>query len=268
MDGIRPLDKQVALVTGSSKGIGRAIAIAFARQGASIAVCGRDSGRVDEAVAQIRSADGIAFPFVGGLSSKAECDALAGAVIERMGRIDILVNNAGEVKMEPFLDFSAATWQEHVDVHMSAALYCSQAAARDMVARKSGRIIHISSIAASMGGPGFTAYGPVKAALESLTRVMAVELAPHGISVNAVAPGPVMNEMMVELYGEEALRERAFSIPAGRLATREEVAHAALFFALPASGYITGQVLGVDGGARAAGCYTAGIYRQRKAAPG
>lgn len=265
MHEIRPLADRVALVTGSSNGIGRAIATEFARQGASLAICGRNSARVSETVAAIRNAGGVAEPFVGGLSSKEECDALVGAVIARFGRVDILVNNAGEVKMEPFLNFSAALWQQHLDVHMSAALYCSQEAARDMLTRKSGRIIHISSIAAGMGGPGFTAYGPVKAALESLTRVMAVELAEHGITVNAVAPGPVMNEMMLQLYGEEALRERALSIPARRLATREDVAHAALFFALPVSGYITGQVLGVDGGARAAGCYTAGIYQRRKA---
>ncbi|MCC7342701.1 MAG: SDR family oxidoreductase [Bryobacterales bacterium] len=266
MDGVRPLANQVALVTGSSKGIGQAIAMAFARHGAVVAVCGRDSGRVEDTVSRIREEGGDAHPFVGGLASRADCDALTGAVMGRLGQIDILVNNAGEVKMEPFLEFRAETWQQHLDVHMSAALYCSQAAARDMATRKSGRIIHISSIAAAMGGPGFTAYGAVKAALESLTRVMSVELAPLGIAVNAVAPGPVMNDMMVHLYGEQALRERALTIPAGRLATREEVAHAALFFALPASGYITGQVLGVDGGAKAAGCYTAGIYQKRKAA--
>jgi 3-oxoacyl-[acyl-carrier protein] reductase len=260
------LENKVAIVTGSSNGIGLAIATEFARQGSAVLICGRDSGRVDAAVAKIQGSGGTAHSFTGGLASKAACDALVAAAMDHFGRVDILVNNAGEVKMEPFLDFHAETWQQHLDVHMSAALYCSQAAARDMVKRKAGRIIHISSIAADMGNAGFTGYGAVKAGLEGLTRVMAVELAPHGISVNAVAPGPVMNEMMVQLYGEETLRERAMSIPAGRLATREEVAHAVMFFALPASGYITGQVLGVDGGAKAAGCYTAGIYQQRKAA--
>ncbi len=259
------LANRIAVVTGSSNGIGRAVALEFARRGASVLVCGRDAGRVDATLREIEAEGGTARPFAGELSSKERCDALIETAIQHFGRVDILVNNAGGVKMEPFLDFHSETWREHLDVHVSAALYCSQAAARDMVTRQNGRIIHISSIAAAMGGPGFTAYGPVKAALESLTRVMAVELAEHGISVNTVAPGPVMNDMLVQLYGEETLRERAMSIPAGRLATREEVAHAVLFFALPSSGYITGQVLGVDGGARAAGCYTAGIYRQRKA---
>ncbi|MCZ2155254.1 MAG: SDR family oxidoreductase [Bryobacterales bacterium] len=264
MHEICSLENQTAVVTGSSNGIGKAIALKFARHGAAVLVCGRNSERVHDAVREIQAQGGTAHPFVGTLSSKESCEALINTAVERFGRVDILVNNAGQVKMEPFLDFRSETWLEHLEIHVNAALYCSQAAARNMMTRQSGRIIHISSIAAGMGGPGFTAYGPVKAALESLTRVMAVELAEYGISVNTVAPGPVMNDMLVQLYGEETLKERAMSIPARRLATREEVAHAVLFFALPASGYITGQLLGVDGGAKAAGCYTAGIYRERK----
>ncbi|MDZ7637700.1 MAG: SDR family oxidoreductase [Bryobacterales bacterium] len=268
MYGIRNLENQIAIVTGSSKGIGRAIALKIAEQGASVMVCGRDSGRVAEVVTEIEAAGGIAFPFTGSLSTKSDCEALVAEAIERFGHLDILVNNAGGVTMAPFLDFQEEAWKEHVEIHVNATLYCSQAAARHMVERKQGRIISISSIAGSFGNPGFTAYSPVKSAIESLTRVMAVELAPHGISVNAVAPGPVMNEMLMQLYGEEKLRERALTIPMGRIATAQEVAHAVLFFALPASQYITGQVLGVDGGAKAAGCYTAGIYQQRKAEQG
>lgn len=229
-------------------------------------VCGRDRGRVDEVIDEVSQIGEDARGFVGELSTRGDAERLVNETMRHFGHIDMLVNNAGSVKMEPFLDFRSETWNEHLEIHMSGAMFCAQAAARVMVEAKYGRIVNISSIAAGMASPGFTAYGPVKAALESLTRVMAVELAPHGVTVNTVAPGPVMNDMMLKLYGEDALRDRALSIPMARLATAAEVAHAVLFFLLPGSEYITGQLLGVDGGAKAAGCYTAGIFQQRKKA--
>ena len=263
---MRNLENQIAIVTGSSKGIGREIVLKVAGEGAKVVVCGRDRGRVDAVVGEVSEIGGGALGFVGGLSTRDDAQRLVNATTTHFGRLDMLVNNAGSVKMEPFLDFRPETWHEHLEIHMSGAMFCAQAAARVMVERGYGRIVNISSIAAGMANPGFTAYGPVKAALESLTRVMAVELASSGITVNTVAPGPVMNDMMLKLYGEDVLRDRALTIPMARLATAAEVAHAVLFFLLPDSGYITGQLLGVDGGAKAAGCYTAGIFQQRKAA--
>lgn len=266
MNRIQNLENQIAVVSGSSKGIGREIALRFAREGAHIVVCGRDSNRVNDTVREVESlgVQALAFPFP--ISTKSDAERLVSATLSRFGRLDILVNNAGIVKMEPFLEFSEQTWAEHIGIHMTGALVCSQAAAKAMAANQYGRIINISTIAANMASPGFTAYSSVKGAVESLTKVMAVELAPLGITVNCVAPGPVMNQQLLDLYGEERLRERELTIPLRRLAAAGEVAHAVLFFALKESGYITGQLLGVDGGARAAGCFTAEIYRQRKAA--
>jgi len=265
MDRIQPLQNHVAIVTGASKGIGREIALRFAREGARIVVCGRDADRVDAVVSEVRALQVDALSFAHAIDTKSDAELLVQTAVATFGRVDILVNNAGIVKMEPFLDLSPETWQSHIDVHMTSALYCAQAAARAMGKNQYGRIINISTIAAGMANPGFSAYSAVKGAIESLTKVMAVELGPLGITANCVAPGPVMNQQLVNLYGEERLRERELTIPLRRLATLAEVAHAVLFFALPESAYITGQLMGVDGGARAAGCFTAEIYRQRKA---
>lgn len=264
MNRSKNLENQIAVITGSSKGIGREIALKFAQKGAKIVVCGRDSQRVNETVIAIQEQGGEALGFPFPISSKSDADRLVSATVKRFGRLDILVNNAGIVKMEPFLDCSEDTWAEHIEIHMTSTLVCSQAAAKAMSQNGYGRIVNISTIAANMANPGFAAYSSVKAAVESLTKVMAVELAPLGITVNCVAPGPVMNQQLLGLYGEDRLRERMLTIPLRRLAEPEEVAHAVLFFALKESGYITGQLLGVDGGAKAAGCFTAEIYRQRK----
>jgi 3-oxoacyl-[acyl-carrier protein] reductase len=186
--------------------------------------------------------------------------------MEKLGRLDILVANAGAVKMEPFLEFDPQTWQRHLDVHLSGAFYCAQAAARAMAKAGSGRILTVSTIAAGFGQFGFAAYSPVKAGVEALTRVMAVELARYNVTANCIAPGPVWNEMMEHLYGKERLEERCRTIPLRRLAQPQEVADLALFLASPEARYITGQVIRLDGGASAAGPYTMEVYRQSQTA--
>jgi 3-oxoacyl-[acyl-carrier protein] reductase len=267
MNRNKNLENQIAVITGSSKGIGREIARRFAQEGAHVVICGRNKERVDDTVNAIQETGGQALGYPFPISTKSDADRLVSSTIDRFGRLDILVNNAGIVKMEPFLECTEDSWSEHIDIHMTSTLLCSQAAARAMASNGYGRIVNISTIAANMANPGFAAYASVKAAVESLTKVMAVELAPLGITVNCVAPGPVMNQQLLGLYGEDRLRERVLTIPLKRLAEPEEVAHAVLFFVLKESGYITGQLLGVDGGAKAAGCFTAEIYRQRKTQP-
>ena len=264
MNGIQPLKNQIALVTGSSKGIGRQIALHLANSGASLVVCGRDAARVASTVKELENCQVPVIGYTGGISTQADAAALVSAAIRRFGRLDILVNNAGMARMEPLLACTESNWQDHIDIHMTASLFCAQAAAKETASPQYGRIVNISTIAANMANPGLAAYGASKAAVESLTKMMAVEFAPLGITVNCVAPGPVLNDQLVSLYGEERLRERELSIPLARLATPEDVAHAVGFFVQKESGYITGQVLGVDGGARAAGCFTAEIYRRRK----
>jgi len=164
---------------------------------------------------------------------------------------------------ETVLEFDDASWRESMDVNVAGAMYGCQAAARAMVqAGKGGRLLTISTISANMAQFGFTGYGASKAALQGLTRVMAVELAEYGITANCIAPGPVTNDMLVNLYGEERLRERRKTIPLGRLAEASEIASMAVFLASKEAAYISGQTFIVDGGASAAGCYTMEVYKR------
>jgi len=251
-----------AVVTGSTRGLGREMALEFARAGCRVVVHGKDPARAEE----VRAACGEgALVFLGDISQQQTAAALMDFAAGKTGRLDILVNNAGVVKMEPFLEFRRETWQELLDVHLSGAFYCGQAAARHMARQNSGRIINISTIAAGFGQFGFAAYAPVKAGVEALTRVMAVELAAHGISVNCIAPGPVWNEMMERLYGPQRLAERQRTIPMGRMALAPEVAAAALYLCSPGAGYMTGQVLHLDGGASAAGPFTMEVFKRSTA---
>lgn len=236
------------------------MALAFAREGCRVVVHGNDAERA----AQVREeCGGCAEVFLGDIAKKDVAQALMDFAVEKTGRLDILISNAGVVRMEPFLEFKAETWQLLLDVHLSGAFYCGQAAARHMARLgHGGRIIHISTIAAAFGQFGFTAYSPVKAGVEALTRVMAVELAAHGISVNCIAPGPVWNDMLENLYGAERLNERKRTIPMQRMAEASEVAAAALYLCSPEAGYMTGQVLHLDGGASAAGPFTMEVYKR------
>ncbi len=253
------LDQQVAVITGSTKGLGREMAIRFAAEGCRVVVHGMDAERAEE----VRQACGPnSAVFLGDVADQPTAIELMDFAVKHFGRLDILVNNAGVVKMQPFLEFEAAVWQRLVDIHLSGAFYCAQAAARIMARSGGGRILNISTIAASFGQFGFAAYAPVKAGVEALTRVMAVELAQHRISVNCIAPGPVWNDMMEHLYGLEKLAERCRTIPMQRMAEAAEVAELALYLLSPAAGYMTGQVLHLDGGASAAGCFTMEVYKR------
>jgi NAD(P)-dependent dehydrogenase (short-subunit alcohol dehydrogenase family) len=253
------LDQQVAVITGSTKGLGREMAIRFAAEGCRVVVHGMDADRAEE-VRQACGPNGAVF--LGDISDQPTAIELMDFTVKKFGRLDILVNNAGIVKMQPFLEFEADVWRRLVDVHLSGAFYCAQAAARIMAQAGGGRILNISTIAASFGQFGFAAYSPVKAGVEALTRVMAVELAQHKISVNCIAPGPVWNDMMEHLYGPEKLAERCRTIPMQRMAEASEVADLALYLLSPAAGYMTGQVLHLDGGASAAGCFTMEVYKR------
>jgi 3-oxoacyl-[acyl-carrier protein] reductase len=255
-------EQRTAVITGSTKGLGRAMALRLAQAGWRVVVHGNDAERAEA----VRSeCGGGAVAYLGDIALQETNDALARFAVEQTGRLDAWISNAGLVKMEPFLDFSPETWQRLVDIHLNGAFYGGQAAAREMVKRGWGRIVHISTIAASFGQFGFAAYAAVKAGVEALARVMAVELASHGITVNTVAPGPVWNEMLEGLYGAERLRERERTIPLQRMAQAEEVAAAVEWLLSDDAAYITGQVLRVDGGASAAGPFTMEVYKRSTA---
>ncbi len=252
------LEGLAAVITGSARGIGRAMAERFIAEGARVVIHGTDAMRTYQAAQELGGAC-----CAGDVRRRETSEALVKTCLDSFGSIDVFIANAGLVRMKPFLEFDDASWRESMDVNVAGAMYGCQAAARAMVqAGKGGRLLTISTISANMAQFGFTGYGASKAALQGLTRVMAVELAEYGITANCIAPGPVTNDMLVNLYGEERLRERRKTIPLGRLAEASEIASMAVFLASKEAAYISGQTFIVDGGASAAGCYTMEVYKR------
>jgi 3-oxoacyl-[acyl-carrier protein] reductase len=235
---------KVAMVTGSTRGIGRAIAEALAAAGAKVAVIGRDQARAEEAAAAIgNGAQGFACDV-----TKAEAVDAAVATIEKaLGPIDILVNNAGVTKDNVFLRLQDADWDVVLEANLKGAFRTIRAASRGMMKKRWGRIINISSVVGLIGNKGQANYAASKAGLIGLTKSMARELASRGITVNAIAPGFIETDMTNALTPEQrdGLQKQ---IPMERLGKPEDVAQAVLFLASDGAGYITGQVLVVDGG--------------------
>jgi NAD(P)-dependent dehydrogenase (short-subunit alcohol dehydrogenase family) len=262
------LEGQVAVVTGSGQGIGKAIALRLAHEGADIGVVEIDPRKASATGGEIRRLGRRALVTVADVSDPVAVEAAVNEVVAEMGRLDVLVNNAGHEKRAPFLEITPADWRRQLDVNLSGTFYCTQAAAREMAKRNYGRIVNLSSVAGLIGPIDLAAYGAAKAGIVGLTRAAALDLADFGITVNAIAPGPIETELMLGVWTAEALRERPQHGAIARFGTVEEIAHAALFLASPESGFITGITLSVDGGAVAAGAYMVEKYRRRKAAAG
>jgi 3-oxoacyl-[acyl-carrier protein] reductase len=238
------LTGRTAVVTGSTRGIGRAIADALAAAGARVAVVGRDKARADEVAAEIgQGAQGFACD----VSETAQVNALIEDVEKAFGRIDILVNNAGLTRDNIMLRLKDEDWDAVIDANLRGAFASTRAAVRGMMKRRSGRIINISSVVGLIGNKGQTNYAASKAGLIGMTKAVAKEFASRGILANVVAPGFIESDMTSALTPEQ--RAQLFSqIPLERLGAPGDVAAAVLFLASDLSSYITGQVLVVDGG--------------------
>ncbi|GAB4136830.1 MAG: 3-oxoacyl-[acyl-carrier-protein] reductase [Cyanobacteria bacterium J069] len=237
---------QVAIVTGASRGIGRAIALALGEEGAKVAVnYASSSGSADAVVADITGWGGEAIALKADVSQTEQVDALFAAVMEKWGRIDVLVNNAGITRDTLLLRMKLEDWQAVIDLNLTGVFLCTRAASKIMLKQKSGRIVNISSVVGLMGNAGQTNYSAAKAGVIGFTKSVAKELAPRGITVNAIAPGFIATDMTHGLDSDGILK----MIPLGRYGQAEEVAGATRFLAAdPAAAYITGQVLNVDGG--------------------
>ncbi len=242
------LKGEVALVTGGSRGIGRAVAIALARQGAEVIVNYlSNQAKAEEVVAEIKKFGGTASALKFDVANVTETQGAVSALLKEKKSIGILVNNAGITRDGLMMRYSSDDWDAVLSTNLRGAFTVSQALVRSMMKDRKGSIIHLSSIVGIMGNPGQAAYCAAKAGIIGLTKSMAKELASRNIRVNAVAPGFIDTDMTHELTPEQKT-EMMKAIPLGRTGTPEEIAQAVVYLASSASSYVTGQVLVVDGG--------------------
>ena len=241
------LSGQVALVTGASQGLGRAIAEALAANGAAVALVARSAGKLADVAAAITAAGGRAEVFACDVKDAAAIQQTVDDVIAKLGRLDILVNNAGVTRDTLLPRMSDEEWDEVLATNLRAPFLFMRAASRPMMQQRYGRIINVSSVSGMIGNPGQANYSSSKAGLIGLTKTVAKELAGRKITVNAVSPGFIASDMTAAL-GPALLDEVKKRVPAKRLGEAWEIAEAVLFLAAPSSGYITAQTLVVDGG--------------------
>jgi 3-oxoacyl-[acyl-carrier protein] reductase len=243
------LKDQVALVTGGSRGIGRGIVKAFAAEGAKVAFVYRGSqSAADSLVQEVTQSGGTVLALQADVTDGAAAQKCVETVLEKFGRLDILVNNAGVIKDDLFIKMEPDDWNKVLATNLGGTYnFCKAVAYNPMMRQRAGRIINISSVAATHVNPGQTNYAASKGAINAFTRALAVELAPRNVTVNAIAPGFIETDM------SEAVRNKAGDIikkmiPMRRVGSPEDIAKVAVFLASADSGYVTGQVLTVDGG--------------------
>jgi 7-alpha-hydroxysteroid dehydrogenase len=242
------LDGQVAIVTGASRGIGRGIAVGFAQAGAHVVGAARNEETLAEMVEEVRGLGRRAVGLPCDVNDAQSLDALVKKTLDEFGRIDILVNNAGGSPPTPLLQLKDESFEEAFHFNVTTAMHLSRECVRHMVERgEGGAIVNISSGLGHLVESGFVAYGTAKAALAHMTRLMAHELAPH-VRVNALAVGATLTDALGMFLNEDIQRQMCELTPMGRLGTVEDIAQAALYLASPASSWMTGKIIEIDGG--------------------
>lgn len=248
MSSFLSLANKVALVTGGSRGIGRAIALELSARGATVVVNYNQSPQAAEDVfKKIQDSGGKAAAFQADVSEFKQAEALIKFTIDTFGDLSILVNNAGITRDQLILMMPEADWDSVINTNLKSTFNCSKAAVKHMIRKRQGRIINITSVAGQMGNPGQTNYSASKGGQIAFTKALAREIAPRSITVNAVAPGFVDTEIL-DAMSPETLASALKLVPLARKAKPEEIAYAVAFLASEEAAYITGQILGVDGG--------------------
>jgi 2-deoxy-D-gluconate 3-dehydrogenase len=240
---------KVALVTGAARGIGMSAALALAAYGADVVVCDLKAADLDEVCGGIRDAGSRALPVQADVTKIPEIDALVKKAVDDLGRIDILVNNAGINITQYAVDVTEEAWDKVMNINLKAVFFCSQAVGRLMIPRKSGKIINVSSQAGAVAIPQRAAYCSSKGAVNQLTRLLALEWAPYGINVNAIAPTFIETKFTEPMFkNEEFYKYVTANIPMGRVGKPHDVTGAIVYLASPASDLVTGHILHIDGG--------------------
>lgn len=241
------LEGKAALVTGANTGIGQAIAVALAEAGADVALAGRSEPT--ETIALIEQAGRKCVNIKADLSSIEPVGRVIDEAVAGLGKVDILVNNAGIIRRDDLLQFSEADWDAVVDTNLKTLFFLSQAAAKGMVERGSGKIVNIASLLTFQGGIRVPSYAAAKSGVGGVTKAMANELAGKGVQVNAIAPGYISTNNTAALQGDETRNRQILErIPTGRWGDPRDIAGAAVFLASPAADYVSGHILAVDGG--------------------
>lgn len=247
------MTQKAALVTGGGMGIGAAICERLARDGMTVVVADLNQDAARETVGRIEAAGGNAWALSMNVGDAASIEQGFAQVAQRLGRCDVLVNNAGIAKTFPFVDYPIEHWHQVMNVNVTGVLLCAQQAARLMREQRWGRIINMASVAGILASAGRTAYGTSKAAVIGLTRQMAIELAPFGITANGIAPGPIDTPLTQALHSDISRQHYNESTPLGRYGQPAEIAGAVSFLASDDASYVTGHILPVDGGFVASG---------------
>lgn len=247
------LDGRVAVVTGASRGLGRAMALALAEAGADLALAGRSKPDLEETAHQVERLGRRALVVPTDVRVLAEVEALVARALADLGRLDILVNNSGVAHVAPLAEMPPQEWERMLDTNLTGVFNGCRAAAPHFLAAKRGKVINIASVMAAVGLSGYTSYAATKGGVVAFTRALGVEWARHNVQVNAIAPGWFLTEMNAHAFADEKLRERLLGdVPMRRTGQAEEIGPLVVYLASPASDFMTGQTIFLDGGHSAA----------------